>query len=272
MLAIHLHRVLSEAVESKPAKKPEKKTAAKKEEPETIKEEAILKVKLVSGVKIRNTVCTDFIGGGHSLVYPKIIPEGEIWIEEELHPDEQLDILVHELVEYALMSKGGQYSPSHTLANKMERVFRDFMKVKDTVRPTPKRSPEVKRVEESETAGPPCPTCEMPLAAFKKEGGTYRCSKGHRWEMKGGQFVTPAAQGTKPVLAEGELITEAAKGKEEEDKFPCPVVCPSCKTGLAHPKNDKKIRICKNGHHWNWNGKKGTLKQKPICESFDHVG
>jgi hypothetical protein len=115
----NLYKVLSEADE-KPKPKADKKPKIEKEEP-------VLTVKLVDGKKTRDSIAVDFIGGGHEFAYPGVIPKGEIWIEQDLAPDEQADILVHELVEFALMTKGGMtYTPAHNMANKMEKVFRNF--------------------------------------------------------------------------------------------------------------------------------------------------
>lgn len=105
---------LSEAEKEKPKAKP------------IPHEEPILTVKLVDGKKTRDTIAVDFIGGGHYFAYPDLIPKGEVWIEQDLAPDEQTDILVHELIEYALMKQGMTYTPAHNMANKLEKVFRGF--------------------------------------------------------------------------------------------------------------------------------------------------
>jgi hypothetical protein len=118
----NLYEVLAEA-DSKPKAKSKEKPKAKP----VPREEPILTVKLVDGKKTRDSIAVDFIGGGHYYAYPDLIPKDEVWIEQDLAPDEQADILVHELVEYALMSKGGMtYTPAHNLANKLEKVFRNF--------------------------------------------------------------------------------------------------------------------------------------------------
>jgi hypothetical protein len=118
----NLYEVLAEA-DSEPKAKSKEKPKAKP----VPHEEPLLTVKLVDGKKTRDSIAVDFIGGGHYYAYPDLIPKDEVWIEQDLAPDEQADILVHELVEYALMSKGGMtYTPAHNLANKLEKVFRNF--------------------------------------------------------------------------------------------------------------------------------------------------
>ena len=116
---IDLNESLNEAAKSASKEKPKAKPVPR--------EEPILAIKLVDGKKTRDTIAVDFIGGGHYYAYPDLIPKGEVWIEQDLAPDEQVDILVHELVEFALMSRGGMtYTPAHNLANKLEKVFRGF--------------------------------------------------------------------------------------------------------------------------------------------------
>lgn len=133
-----LYRTLSEAAKDKPKSKDKPKAKP------IPREEPILTVKLVDGKKTRDTIAVDFIGGGHHLVYPEFIPKDEVWIEQDLAPDEQADILVHELIEYALMKQGMTYTPAHNLANKLEKVFRGFEGRWKT-----KQAPGAEKVEEA---------------------------------------------------------------------------------------------------------------------------
>jgi hypothetical protein len=82
------------------------------------------KIFKVNGQQIRDTLCVDFIGGGHSLVYD-FIPENEIWIEDMAHPADQKYILSHELVEHYLMKHlSYSYPKAHNIANKIEERLR----------------------------------------------------------------------------------------------------------------------------------------------------
>ncbi len=154
-------------------KKPEPKK--KTERPE--KEEPSLLIKLVDGKKIRDGVCVDFIGGGHPLAYPDIIPKGEIWIEQDLSPEEQTDILVHELVEYALMLKADMtYTPAHTFANKMEKVFRGF-EGRWKIKGAPEAGEAIIKGKEKAEA-----EAKAPKKAVTEE---------KKWSTAGGQFKTP---------------------------------------------------------------------------------
>jgi hypothetical protein len=66
-----------------------------------------------------------FTGGGHTFVYSQI-PEGEIWIAEELmrsvqgHIPEGKFYIYHELYEHRKMAMGMSYDDAHLLANKVE--------------------------------------------------------------------------------------------------------------------------------------------------------
>jgi hypothetical protein len=61
----------------------------------------------------------DFTEGGHDKVYG-FIPEGEIWIEEDLNPKERDFVFLHELHERNLMSKGMDYDSAHKSSSKIE--------------------------------------------------------------------------------------------------------------------------------------------------------
>jgi superfamily II DNA or RNA helicase len=80
-------------------------------------------VNLVDGVAVRNTFSSEFIGGGHHLIYDWI-PEGEVWIDTEVPEADRGKILFHELLEIGLMRQGWSYDDAHDSANKFEDVLR----------------------------------------------------------------------------------------------------------------------------------------------------
>lgn len=68
-----------------------------------------LKIKLVRGNLVRSLFYLDFTGGGHDKIY-SFIPKNEIWIDDNVYKKERALILIHELHERALMSKGWPYA------------------------------------------------------------------------------------------------------------------------------------------------------------------
>ena len=74
---------------------------------------------LVDGKLIRDSLDTEFLGGGHHFRY-QWIPEGEIWLEAGLDPMDIKFFLLHELCERVLMIQGMGYEESHAHANKRE--------------------------------------------------------------------------------------------------------------------------------------------------------
>ena len=67
-----------------------------------------VKVWLVNGRLVRDLFFIDFTEGGHDKVYP-FIPENEIWIDDDVNPDERKFVLLHEMHERNLMEKGWPY-------------------------------------------------------------------------------------------------------------------------------------------------------------------
>jgi hypothetical protein len=55
----------------------------------------------------------DFTMGGHSEVYYNIIPKSEIWIEENLNPEDRKAVILHEIKEREIMRTGVEYSEAH---------------------------------------------------------------------------------------------------------------------------------------------------------------
>jgi len=67
-----------------------------------------LRIWIVRGDLVRSLFDLDFNQGGHGLVYP-FIPKNEIWVDDDLYKKETPYVLVHELHERWLMSKGWKY-------------------------------------------------------------------------------------------------------------------------------------------------------------------
>jgi len=86
-----------------------------------------VKVWIVDGEFVRDMISVDFEKGGHDLCYP-FIPKNEVWIDDDVEPNEIKFILIHELHERKLMSKGKDYLPSHRDANKIELYCRKNQK------------------------------------------------------------------------------------------------------------------------------------------------
>jgi len=78
-----------------------------------------VEVWLVDGKAIRDTLYTDFTEGGNWLVYGWI-PEGEIWIDNDVVPSERVFVLLHELAESLLMGRGMGYDKAHSIATRVE--------------------------------------------------------------------------------------------------------------------------------------------------------
>ena len=82
-----------------------------------------VKVWLVDGARVRNELDIDFTEGGHGYVYT-FIPQDEVWIDDDIDPDERKFIILHELHERNLMSLGLPYGKAHAEANQVEAVAR----------------------------------------------------------------------------------------------------------------------------------------------------
>jgi hypothetical protein len=78
----------------------------------------------VDGGEVRDTINNDFVGGGHSEVFPEI-PANEIWVEKTFDEDDQKKIVLHEVVERSLMKQDGlSYDEAHEIASRMEAKAR----------------------------------------------------------------------------------------------------------------------------------------------------
>lgn len=84
-----------------------------------------LKVWLVNGQRIRDSLFIDFTMGGHDIVYPTLVPKGEVWLDANMNVKDREATLLHELTERALMlEKGLTYERAHDKASARETVFR----------------------------------------------------------------------------------------------------------------------------------------------------
>jgi hypothetical protein len=83
-----------------------------------------VEVWLVDGTYVREVYDIDFTQGGHHYRYAWI-PEREIWIDDALHADEWVYIVMHEALERKLMKTGGlTYEVAHEIASRIELKFR----------------------------------------------------------------------------------------------------------------------------------------------------
>jgi hypothetical protein len=94
-----------------------------------------VKVYLINGQYARDNLNTDFTMGGHSKVYPKFIPHGEVWIDNDLDDVDRRATIVHELVEYRKMVKDRlPYLRAHSdYANVAESEARDNPEMIETM-------------------------------------------------------------------------------------------------------------------------------------------
>lgn len=84
-----------------------------------------LTVYLVDGVLVRNTHDQDFTMGGNEAIYPRYVPPGEIWLDENMRPLDRMATLFHEIIERnAMIDRGMSYAAAHGLANKLEADVR----------------------------------------------------------------------------------------------------------------------------------------------------
>ncbi|MFH1585251.1 MAG: hypothetical protein ABIB79_00605 [archaeon] len=86
-----------------------------------------LKVWIVNGELVRDQFFIDFTEGGHDKVY-HFIPEGEIWIDDDISPKERKFVLLHEVHERNLMAKGWTYLKAHSDSSYIEFFCRHHPK------------------------------------------------------------------------------------------------------------------------------------------------
>ena len=78
---------------------------------------------LVDGKVVRDKYDKGFTEGGHWKVY-KYVPEGEVWIDDQLSDQERKPVLLHEMNELGLMRQGMPYLKAHKRSSIREGKFR----------------------------------------------------------------------------------------------------------------------------------------------------
>ena len=78
---------------------------------------------IVNGRLVRSVFDIDLTEGGHDHVY-EFVPEGEVWIDNDLEEAERAYVLLHELHERNLMAKGWTYTKAHEDSSKIESHMR----------------------------------------------------------------------------------------------------------------------------------------------------
>jgi hypothetical protein len=73
--------------------------------------------------KVRNRLYTDFTIGGHDRVY-SFIPDGQVWIGDDVDLDEIYEDTCHELWERFFMGEGVDYEEAHEMATELEQMAR----------------------------------------------------------------------------------------------------------------------------------------------------
>jgi hypothetical protein len=77
----------------------------------------------VRGRLVRSVYDIEFTEGGHEHVY-EFIPRDEVWIDDDVRPEEQGYVLFHELHERNLMAGGCEYDTAHKEASRLEKYYR----------------------------------------------------------------------------------------------------------------------------------------------------
>jgi len=106
---------------------------------ELLAEHGELKIWLVDGELVRSFIQVSFTEGGHDKVY-SFVPENEIWIDDDLNPEERKFVLLHEMYERNLMfrnwsyyveeeqqlkhRRGNRFKSAHTAASALELMCR----------------------------------------------------------------------------------------------------------------------------------------------------
>jgi hypothetical protein len=103
-----------------------------------------LKAFIVDGDKVREHYKSDFVEGGNAQAYPWM-PEDEIWIEDQVPPEERDLVLLHEATERRLMKRDGlDYEKAHEKASKVEfdaRQKQAHSRTELSAAPQPRPSP-----------------------------------------------------------------------------------------------------------------------------------
>jgi hypothetical protein len=78
---------------------------------------------IVDGRLVRSVFDIDFTEGGHDHVY-EFVPQGEVWIDNDLQEAERPYVLLHELHERNLMASGWNYDSAHAESSRIEEHCR----------------------------------------------------------------------------------------------------------------------------------------------------
>jgi hypothetical protein len=78
-----------------------------------------LSVWIVKGRLVRSAFDIDFTAGGHDHVY-EFVPEGEVWIDDDIQERERGFVLLHELHERKRMGEGLPYEQAHAESSRLE--------------------------------------------------------------------------------------------------------------------------------------------------------
>jgi hypothetical protein len=89
-----------------------------------------VKLEIVDTNKVR-LIDINFTMGGHHYVYPDLIAEDEIFIDNRMDKDNITATAIHEFVERTFMKFYGiKYEDAHKLSNNVEIVVRKFIAYK----------------------------------------------------------------------------------------------------------------------------------------------
>lgn len=110
-------------------KKDAKRGLEKPSVPEDVKLQLLgvvdgIEIWVVDGESVRTYFYVDFTEGGHDLVYD-FVPDHEIWLDDDLLPEERVYVLRHEMLERKLMhEKDMSYEDAHLAALRAEQDLR----------------------------------------------------------------------------------------------------------------------------------------------------
>lgn len=82
-----------------------------------------IKVWVVDGELVRDLFFIDFTEGGHNKIYP-FIPLNEVWIDNDVDSKERKFVLLHEVHERDLMTRGMDYDSAHKKSSEIEYFCR----------------------------------------------------------------------------------------------------------------------------------------------------
>ena len=89
-----------------------------------------IKIWVVRGELVRDLFFLDFSEGGHDKVY-KFVPDDEVWIDDDLSLKERGFVILHEVHERNLMSKGMDYDSAHHSSSEIEYYCRKHPEMLD---------------------------------------------------------------------------------------------------------------------------------------------